>query len=589
MFLRATTRNKDGKEHRYWSIVENRRVGKKRVVQQTLLYLGEINDCQYASWTRAIEALESGKGRQVSLFPSDRDVPEGVPDAIQIRLSALTIRNPRQWGGCWLALELWDQLGLDDFWEERLEKSRKGTDWLLILKSLVVYYLLDPGSEWRLHRMWYEHSALRDLLNTNCKTIEKNTLYRCLDHVLPYKDALTEHLVGRWKALFNPSFDVLLYDLTSTYFESDPPFGEDSKRKFGYSRDKRSDCVQVVVALIVTPEGFPLSYEVLPGNTADNTTLRGFLKRIEERYGKARRIWVMDRGIPPEEVLTEMRASNVSYLVGTPKGRLTRLEKSFLNLPWEKVQGAVEVKLVDQDGEMFILARSKDRIAKERAIRKRRLKLLWRRLGEIKAQRKLTRDALQRKIGAAQKDAGRVAALVTIAIPDGAGRDEIKEFSFSIDRIKLRSYIRKEGHYLLRSNISLEKASELWQMYIQLTNVESAFRTLKSDLAIRPIFHQLDSRIDAHIFIVFIAYCLYVTLQHRSRATAPGLTARSILEQMKQLQMVDLTAPTTDGRWLRMSRFTQPNKTQALLLAQLQLPLPPQPKPHITHDLRLLH
>jgi transposase len=589
MFLRATTRNKDGKEHRYWSIVENRRVGKKRVVQQTLLYLGEINDCQYASWTRAIEALESGKGRQVSLFPSDRDVPEGVPDAIQIRLSALTIRNPRQWGGCWLALELWDQLGLDDFWEERLEKSRKGTDWLLILKSLVVYYLLDPGSEWRLHRMWYEHSALRDLLNTNCKTIEKNTLYRCLDHVLPYKDALTEHLVGRWKALFNPSFDVLLYDLTSTYFESDPPFGEDSKRKFGYSRDKRSDCVQVVVALIVTPEGFPLSYEVLPGNTADNTTLRGFLKRIEERYGKARRIWVMDRGIPTEEVLTEMRASNVSYLVGTPKGRLTRLEKSFLNLPWEKVQGAVEVKLVDQDGEMFILARSKDRIAKERAIRKRRLKLLWRRLGEIKAQRKLTRDALQRKIGAAQKDAGRVAALVTIAIPDGAGRDEIKEFSFSIDRIKLRSYIRKEGHYLLRSNISLEKASELWQMYIQLTNVESAFRTLKSDLAIRPIFHQLDSRIDAHIFIVFIAYCLYVTLQHRSRATAPGLTARSILEQMKQLQMVDLTAPTTDGRWLRMSRFTQPNKTQALLLAQLQLPLPPQPKPHITHDLRLLH
>ena len=503
MFLRATTRNKDGKEHRYWSIVENRRVGKKRVVQQTLLYLGEINDCQYASWTRAIEALESGKGRQVSLFPSDRDVPEGVPDAIQIRLSALTIRNPRQWGGCWLALELWDQLGLDDFWEERLEKSRKGTDWLLILKSLVVYYLLDPGSEWRLHRMWYEHSALRDLLNTNCKTIEKNTLYRCLDHVLPYKDALTEHLVGRWKALFNPSFDVLLYDLTSTYFESDPPFGEDSKRKFGYSRDKRSDCVQVVVALIVTPEGFPLSYEVLPGNTADNTTLRGFLKRIEERYGKARRIWVMDRGIPTEEVLTEMRASNVSYLVGTPKGRLTRLEKSFLNLPWEKVQGAVEVKLVDQDGEMFILARSKDRIAKERAIRKRRLKLLWRRLGEIKAQRKLTRDALQRKIGAAQKDAGRVAALVTIAIPDGAGRDEIKEFSFSIDRIKLRSYIRKEGHYLLRSNISLEKASELWQMYIQLTNVESAFRTLKSDLAIRPIFHQLDSRIDAHIFIVF--------------------------------------------------------------------------------------
>ena len=589
MFLRATTRNKDGKEHRYWSIVENRRVGKKRVVQQTLLYLGEINDCQYASWTRAIEALESGKGRQVSLFPSDRDVPEGVPDAIQIRLSALTIRNPRQWGGCWSALELWDQLGLDDFWEERLEKSRKGTDWLLILKSLVVYYLLDPGSEWRLHRMWYEHSALRDLLNTNCKTIEKNTLYRCLDHVLPYKDALTEHLVGRWKALFNPSFDVLLYDLTSTYFESDPPFGEDSKRKFGYSRDKRSDCVQVVVALIVTPEGFPLSYEVLPGNTADNTTLRGFLKRIEERYGKARRIWVMDRGIPTEEVLTEMRASNVSYLVGTPKGRLTRLEKSFLNLPWEKVQGAVEVKLVDQDGEMFILARSKDRIAKERAIRKRRLKLLWRRLGEIKAQRKLTRDALQRKIGAAQKDAGRVAALVTIAIPDGAGRDEIKEFSFSIDRIKLRSYIRKEGHYLLRSNISLEKASELWQMYIQLTNVESAFRTLKSDLAIRPIFHQLDSRIDAHIFIVFIAYCLYVTLQHRSRATAPGLTARSILEQMKQLQMVDLTAPTTDGRWLRMSRFTQPNKTQALLLAQLQLPLPPQPKPHITHDLRLLH
>jgi transposase len=588
MFLRATTRLKDGKEHRYWSVVENRRVGRRKVVQQTLLYLGEINDAQHAQWTRSIEALDGERTSQVSLFPSDRPVPDGVEDAVQIRLKELVIQSPRQWGGCWLALELWEQLELDTFWEQRLGVSRKGTNWLTILKSLVAYQLLDAGSEWRLHRIWFEHSALRDLLGMSIQTIEKNTLYRCLDRLVKHKDALTEHLVARWKALFNPSFDVLLYDLTSTYFESDPPFPEESKRRFGYSRDKRPDCVQVVIALVVTPEGFPLSYEVLPGNTADKTTLRDALKHIEARYGKARRIWVMDRGIPTEEVLAEMRAANVSYLVGTPKGRLTRLERQFLELPWEKVRDQVEVKLLQQDGELLVLARSKDRTAKERAMRKRKLKTLWKRLYELK-QQALTRDALQRKIGAAQKDAGRVAALVMISLPDGAGSAEVKEFSFSLDRKKFRKWIRREGHYLLRSNIEQDKAPQLWQMYIQLTNVESAFRTLKGDLAIRPIFHQLDSRIEAHIFVAFLAYCLHVTLNQRARAVAAGLTPRSILEQMKQLQMVDLVAPTADGRWLYMSRFTQPNKAQALLLSQLRLTLPPQPRPHISDKMKLLH
>src|SRR5271165_1643868 len=420
MFLRYTTRKKNGKEHRYYSLVENRRAASGRVVQRYALYLGEINDRQEEAWRKTIEIFEEGKARPrtVALFPAERVGAVADADIVRIRLSQLSLHRPRQWGGCWLAGQLWEQLGLDQFWSQRLPPSRKGTRWDWVLQILVAYRLLDPGSEWRLYRHWFEHSAMADLLGAERELADIHKLYECHERLLEHKRDLFTHLAGRWKDLFNARFEVLLYDLTSTYFESDPPFPEGDKRRYGYSRDKRSDCVQVVIALIVTPEGFPLAYEVLAGNTSDKTTLADFLKQIEEQYGKAERIWVMDRGIPTEKTLEQMRQSDppVYYLVGTPRGRLTQYEKQLAQLPWQVAREAVSVKLLEREGEVYILAKSQGRVLKERAMRRKKLKKFWARLKELLRQAP-SRDQLLLKIGAGRKEAGRAASLGTVKLP----------------------------------------------------------------------------------------------------------------------------------------------------------------------------
>jgi transposase len=581
MFLRHTKRKKDGKEHRYWSIVENRRVGGGRVVQRPLLYLGEINDSQELAWRKSIAVLEEGAAAPgpLSLFPEDRC--EGVlPDAavVRLKLAELRLCRPRQWGGCWLAVNLWRELALDRFWAERLGPSRKGTRWHQVLLLLATYRLLAPGSEWRLHRQWFEGSAMADLLGEDVGLAEIHKLYRCHDRLLEHKQALFDHLVGRWRDLFNVSFDVLLYDLTSTYFESDPPFPEGDKRRHGYSRDHRGDCVQVIIALVVTPEGLPLAYEVLPGNTADNTTLKDFLARIVAQYGKARRIWLMDRGVPTEAVLAEMRAADppVQYLVGTPKGRLTRLEKGLVDKPWHDARPGVQVKLLPQDGELYVFAQSTDRVAKERAIRRRQLKWLWGRLKQL-AGMKLSREELLMRLGAARKQARTAWRLIAIEVAADSAA-----LSYRLDRAKLRHARRREGRYLLRTNLTDDDPARLWGLYLQLVSVEQAFRNLKGDLAIRPIFHQDAARIEAHIFIAFLAYCLHVTLGRRLHALAPGLTPRSAIEKFAAVQMIDLHIPTTDGRELLLTRYTEPEPELALLLDKLKFVLPAQPEPKIS-------
>ncbi len=583
MFLRAKIRRKNGKEHRYWSVVENRRVGSGRIVQRHVLYLGEINSSQELAWRRSIEVLEDGaeRPRTLSLFPEDRC--EGLlPDAsiIRLKLSAVRLCRPRQWGACWLALTLWRELQLDRFWAERLARSRKGTRWDQVLFVLAAYRLLSPGSEWRLHRQWFDRSACADLLGADAGLAEIHKLYRCHDLLLEHRQALFDHLVGRWRDLFNASFDVLLYDLTSTYFESDPPLSEDDKRRYGYSRDHRPDCVQVVIALVVTPEGLPLAYEVLAGNTADCTTLRDFLARIEGQYGKARRIWLMDRGIPTEEVLAEMRQADppVHYLVGTPKGRLSKLEKALLDKPWQQARPGVQVKLLAQDDELYVFAASRDRIAKERAMRRRKLKWLWKRLAQLSAM-KLTREELLMKLGAARQRARSAWRLIVVEVAEDRAA-----FSYRLDRAKLRQVRRREGRYLLRTNLAANDPAQLWGHYLQLVVIEEAFRNLKGDLAIRPIFHQIEDRIEAHIFIAFIAYCLHVTLARRLNALAPGLTPRSVLEKFAAVQMIDLYVPTTDGRELQLTRYTEPEPELKLLLDKLKLKLPNQPPPKITPD-----
>jgi hypothetical protein len=584
MFLRHKTRGKDGKEHRYWSIVENRRVAGGRTVQRHVLDLGEINDTQRAAWCQTIEAFDEDgqQTRQIALFPEDRAAPALDCDVVHVRLSDLRLRRPRQWGACWLACHVWDQLQLDEFWSARLPASRQGTRWLNVFKTLVGYRLVDPGSEWRLHRQWYEQSAMGDLLGEDFAIVGKDNLYRCLDKLLMHKADLFSFLQQRWKTLFQAEFEVLLYDLTSTYFECEPPAA--GKRRFGYSRDKRSDCVQVVIALIVTPDGFPLAYEVMPGNTADKTTLRVFIQRIEAQYGKVGRTWVMDRGIPTEEVLAEMRASAAPmyYLVGTPRGRLRQMERDFLPRPWTAVRESVQVKLVEQDSELYILARSDARRDKEQAMRRRRLKKLVKRLHELR-QQKLTRDQLLIKLGAAKKEAGPAAyRIIDIQLPEKDQPVTRETFSFRLNWQRLREARRREGSYLLRSNLTDSDPAKLWTFYLQLIEVEQAFKELKGDLAIRPIYHQTDARIDAHVFVAFRAYCLQITLKQRLRSLASGLTPRSVLGKMAAIQMVDVHLPTTDGRIVVLSRYTEPAADQAILLQQLKISLPAQPPPRIT-------
>jgi len=582
MFLRSTSRKKNGKPHRYFSIVENQRLADGRVTQRHVLYLGEINSSQESAWRKSIEVFEEGKAQPslLSLFAADRGdaVIEQDEAVVGVRLGELRLCRPRQWGACWLVVKLWRELDLDRFWGERLGISRKGTRWDYVLLVLVAYRLIAPGSEWRLHRQWFASSALGDLLSADSALADPHKLYGCHDHLLEHKRALFDHLIGRWRDLFNLSFEVLLYDLTSTYFESAPPGDENDKRRFGYSRDKRSDCVQVVIALIVTPQGFPLAYEVLPGNTQDSTTLKEFLDKIEKQYGKAERIWLMDRGIPTEKVLEQMRHSDppVKYLVGTPKGRLSRLEKQLIDKPWHQARPGVEVKLLAQPDELYVLAQSADRVHKERSMRRRQLKWLWARLKHLSAM-KLKREELLMKLGAAKQKTPSAWRLVQIEVDKHRAA-----FSYRLNKDKLRRQRRREGRYLLRTNLTETDPAKLWSLYLQLVNVEEAFKNLKGDLAIRPIFHQSEKRIEAHILVAFLAYCLHITLTERLRSLAPGLTARSVLEKFAAMQMIDVHVPTTDGRELIMTRTTHPEPELQLLLDKLKLELPAQPPPKIT-------
>jgi len=593
MYLRCNRRFKDGKEHCYWNIVESKRCAGGKVVQRQVLYLGEINDSQREAWCHVIEAFDeqTQQRTQLALFPAEGELPEYAKGyGVKVRLEAMELHRPRQWGACWLACHLYEELELDQFWKARLPDSREGTCWRHILQTLICYRLIAPGSEWRLHRLWFEQSAMGDLLGENYALVEKNALYRCLDKVLKHKTALFGNLRERWQDLFAAPFDVLLYDLTSTYFESDPPADENDKRRYGYSRDKRSDCVQVVIALIVTPEGFPLAYEVLPGNTSDKRTLREFLHKIETQYGKAQRIWVMDRGIPTEDVLSEMRHSDppVYYLVGTPKGRLTQLEQKLLGLSWQAVRPGVEVKLLAQEQELYVLAESHDRINKERAMRHRQLKALLKRLKELHEMKFSSTQTLLLKLGAAKGRYPAAWRLIDIVMPESQD-PPAPTFSFRLNRQKLRQVRRREGRYLLRTNLCGRAPAELWQFYIQLVEIEAAFKNLKDDLKLRPIYHQLQQRIEAHIFVAFIAYCLHVTLRARLRPVAGGLTPRSVLDKFAAIQMLDVKFPTTDGRTLILSRYTEPNTDHKLLLQQLKLALPPQPPPRITAAGHMVH
>jgi len=516
----------------------------------------------------------------LSLFPEDREIPADAVASVQVKLNQMELRRPRAFGNCWLGCDLWGQLELDRFWQQRLPPRREQVAWAEVLELLVVNRLVDPGSEFRLHRQWFERSAMDELLGLDSAVAEKDRLYRCLDRVLPHKQELFVYLKQRWQDLFDEQFDLLLYDLTSTYVEGEAE--EIPKAKHGYSRDGRFDCKQVVIALVVTPRGFPLAYEVMEGNTSDRTTLHDFLEKIESLYGKARRVWMMDRGIPKEEVLAEMRAPGreTFYLVGTPRGKIKQYEKRWLELPWCKVRESVEVKLFAEAGEMYVLAKSDGRRAKEMAIRRKKLARLLRKLRAMRRSCP-SRDPLLMRIGAAKTEAGRAFGFVRITLPPEGQEITRQNFTFRLDKRKLEQAELRDGHYLLRTNLTGEDPAVLWDRYIQLTQIEMAFKCLKSELGLRPLYHQLEHRVEAHILVAFLAYCLMVTLKNRLQAHAPGLTAGGVLEKLATIKMLDVWFPTTDGRWLVMPRYTEPEPGQALLLHKLKLRLPSQPQPRL--------
>ena len=583
MFLRSNYRKKDGKEHRYFSVVENERISTGKVVQRTVLYLGEINDHQQAAWRKTLLVFDEEQQQyaDLSLFPDDREIPADAVDSLQVKLSGLELRRPRVFGSCWLACALWQQLGLEEFWSLRLSGVREGVAWEKVLRLLVVNRLLDPGSEFRVHRQWYQTTAMDSLLGADFAVAEKDRLYRCLDRLLEHKQELFLWLRQKWADLFHAEFEVLLYDLTSTYFEGQ--MEENSKAERGYSRDGRPDCLQLVIALIITTDGFPLAYEVMDGNTSDRTTLHGFLEKIEKTYGKAKRTYVMDRGIPTEEVLQEMRepGRETFYLVGTPKGKIKEYEKKWLDLPWQQVRESVDVKLFEQDGELYVLAKSAGRKAKETAMRRKRLARFLKKLRAMRHSLP-SRDQLLMRLGAAKSQAGRACPFVEIQLPEENQEVSRTAFHFHVNKKKLQEAEWRDGHYLLRSNLTGEDPATLWTRYVQLTQIEAVFRSLKSELGIRPIHHQLEHRADAHILVAFLAYCLQVTLKHRLLVHAPGLTPTAVLEKLAGIQMIDVWIPTVDGRWLNLPRYTQPEADSKLVLKKLNLGLPAQPPPRIT-------
>lgn len=505
MFLRQNKRRKNGKTHRYFSVVENRRTAGGGTAQRQVLYLGEINDTQQHAWRRTLSVFDEDRRQycELSLFPDDRPLPPGAVDAVSVKLDQMQLRRPRGFGDCWLGCWLWDKLQLSSFWNIQLADERGDVPWAKVLQLLVVNRLIDPGSELSIHRQWFLRSPMDELLEVDFAAAAKDRLYRCLDRVLAHKDALCRHLADRWKTLFDSSFDVLLYDLTSTYFEG--LCQEIPKARHGYSRDGRSDCRQVVIALVVTTDGLPLAYEVLAGNTTDKATLREFLARIERMYGKARRTWVMDRGIPTEATLKEMRQAGTQYLVGTPRSMLGKLDRQFADKPWQQAHEAMRVKLAEHEG----------------------------------------------------------------------------NFRYELDAGAHREALERDGSYILRSNVTPADATTMWSMYMQLVRIESAFKSMKSDLAVRPIWHRTGPRVEAHILVAFMGYCLMAALGKHVEPAAPGLSPRAVLEQLAAIQMVDVCLPTSDGRWLIMPRYTEPEPEQRMLLEKLGLTLPAQPPPRI--------
>ena len=575
MYLRELRPKKDGKEHSYWSLVETVRTP-EGPRQRTLCYLGELNTSAQARWQKTLAVFnEHGESRQLKLFPSQVEPPENDPHVARVRLDKVRLERARQLGQCFLALELWRRLGLDKFWEGLLDDQPAEVPWSRVAAVLAINRLCAPGSELAIEERWYPTTALDDLLAIPAGRLNDTRLYRCLDRLLPHKTKLERHLRERYGELFGAEFDVLLYDLTSSYVEGAAE--KDPMLQRGYSRDHRPDCKQVVLALIVNAEGFPLSYETFEGNRADVTTVEAVMRMVERKYGRARRVWVFDRGIVSEENLAALRRRGGQYLVGTPRAKLKQFEAELLAGDWERVRADVEVKRLPMpDGEeTYVLCRTTARREKEQAMRRRFSAQIEKALGQL-AQRvargKLKdRGKIERRLGRIEARFPSVADLYALQLQESEGQLRVHWQMLPERRTWQET---REGAYLLRTNLPAESGTELWTKYMQLTEAEAVFRVLKSGLSIRPLFHQLEPRVKAHILVAFLGYALWVTLKHLLQRKQSPLTPARVLALLSTVQSADIVLPTTDGREIRLRRVTTPSPEQRAVLGLLGVTLP---------------
>jgi transposase len=576
VFLKVHHRVKDGKDHRYYSLVETVRTA-RGPQHRTLSYLGELNGSTESAWRKSI-AVFNGEGSesQLELFASDAPVVPSGERVVQVLLERVRWERPRDFGEVFLARHLWQLLGLDELLEGRMERGAERIPWPLMAFILTAARLIAPSSELAIEERFYPRTALEDICGVSEEQVNKDRLYRALDQLLPHKAALEAHLKSRIGTLFEEPFDVLLYDLTSTYFEGLGEANPQARR--GYSRDHRPDCVQVVIGLVVTRSGLPLGYEVFAGNQAESPTLDEMMAKMEALYGKASRIWVFDRGVASERNLESLRRGGGLYLVGTPRTLLRKVEAQLLEENWTTVREGIEVKRVaapDGSQDTFILCRSTDRRAKEAAIHDRFEQRIEERLARIEAAvrsgRLRSRDVLQQRLGRLKLEYSRVARAYSFQVDGDAAS---LSFAWTKNTAKALFQRHTEGAYLLRTNLVGHDEPELWRMYMQLNDAEAAFRTLKQDLSIRPVFHQTEHRVQAHVLVCFLAYAMYRTLDRLAKTKGLDLTARRILDSLATIKSGDIVLPLVDGRQIKLRRVSRPDSRQAEILTRLGLELP---------------
>jgi transposase len=577
MFLKRITIPKGGKKHTYWALMESVRT-EKGPRHRTVAYLGELKRSERAGWAKVGQFLD-GIQPELKLFNKDPELEKVVPSEVQVKVRGVHVGGSRDFGDVYLGLLLWRALRLDELFKERMPPGREDVPWPLVVAILALARFCEPSSELHIADTWYRRTALEGLLGIPAGQINKDRLYRGLDEILPHKEAIERHLRERFQTLFDAKFNLIFYDVTSTYFEGEAEANPQAQR--GYSRDKRFDCKQVCIALLVTEDGLPVGYEVFAGNRNDVTTLEEVVEGMERKHGKIGRIWVVDRGISSKENLEFLRQRGASYVVGTTKSELRNYEQHLLSSGWSEVQAGVEVKACPGPGgvETFLLCRSQARREKEKAMHERFATRIETALGSLKnrlekAKKKVDRGRVERQIGRLLGRNSHAAGGFDIQVEELKDRPSGLGVRWSRNAPWAEWAALTEGHYLLRTNLVGWKPEDLWKTYIQLTQAESAFRVQKSELEVRPIWHQLEKRVQAHILFSFLAYAMWKTLEQWMARSGLGNGPRTVLEEFARIKASSVILPTSTGRNLSLECVTTPDEAQRILLSRLGLVLP---------------